>query len=525
MAVVATLVPHAFGENATLVQDVKLQLGSGVVTVSRGTIVEVVKTEGDIAVISFRNLSGMVSLTALDRVPNSTTVLSTQRAVDSEKQSQLEFHKATAAVFASLKPVLTQAEELVIEGNLEEANQRLLGCIPATGRSAAENFVIGNLLYKADSAHSFALHRAVAQQAPAVADALLEWAMEQHRRKEYTGALRTYREYSRMQPNFAPALGLAAECAIRMGDIAEAILLYQKSEKASQGTLEQFESLVCEVNGGIYPDGERAKLIKKIQSGEESAAKTLLLLDSAWRTDWWNASAEPKRLKRDLAMIERTFMRPGVNLRAARCVAQCSLLSEDSPGIEARALMANAGFLFDSKATLPEEGAALSALLQFATGFTERAVLREKFGVRVHALAKETKGVETYNAAAYLFLGTEQLAEIDQEGWDVTHDARFAASRLVGLHAAKKLTIEDPLLKEAQKDFPDNSEIAHLAVRLAAQTQLPLEPFIIAAIKAEYTKFSTERPGVDLPRPSAYVLRGYFFALGKLHPPGALSKM
>jgi glutamate dehydrogenase (NAD(P)+) len=80
---------------------------------------------------------------------------------------------------------------------------------------------------------------------------LLEWALQQHRRKDFAGALKTYRTYLKMQPDYAPVFGLAAECAIRTDDITEALALWQKSERAGKGTLERFESLVCDVNGGI----------------------------------------------------------------------------------------------------------------------------------------------------------------------------------------------------------------------------------------------------------------------------------
>src|SRR6185312_438729 len=107
-----------------------------------------------------------------------------------------------------------------------------LDTFPITSRTPAQNFVLANVLFKAAPANSYALHRLVAQQASAVPEALLEWALEQHRKKQYVEALRTYREYTRLDPDYAPVYGLAAECALRIGDISRAIDLWTKSEKA-----------------------------------------------------------------------------------------------------------------------------------------------------------------------------------------------------------------------------------------------------------------------------------------------------
>lgn len=59
----------------------------------------------------------------------------------------------------------------------------------------------------------------------------------------------------------------------------------------------------------------------------------------------------------------------------------------------------------------------------------------------------------------------------------------------------------------------------HLAVALAAQEKRPLESYLIAAIKAEYTTFSSQWPGIDFTRPGAYVLGAYFAELGKIYGP------
>jgi len=143
-------------------------------------------------------------------------------------------------------------------------------------------------------------------------------------------------------------------------------------------------------------------------------------------------------------------------------------------------------------------------------------VLRATFGKRVRELAKETKDAECYNAAAYLYSGTDGLADIDQAGWDDTRDARFAISRLYGLYTEKNLTIDHPLIERARKEFPYNSEIESLLVKLAAEAKLPLQSYLGIALRSEYLKFSTDRSGPGFSQLSSDMLRGYFFELNKL---------
>jgi hypothetical protein len=420
-----------------------------------------------------------------------------------------------AAASRAIGPALKEAEELTIRGQGKEADARLLGVFPDATRTPAQMLVLGNVLFKAQPKLAYALHRQAAEQLPNHANALLEWAMEQHRAKEYAGAASTYERFSKLQPDYAPALGLAAECAIRTGDVAKAVALWKASEQARRGTLNQLESLVCEVNGQFPNEGKRMDLLRRAEAGEEKAACELMLLDAAWPLDWWNTVPRRSRLDYDQQVVRRGFTKPGAQLRAALCVAECELLENKS---NLRATLASGGFLVDEKATLPSDGKALSHLIKLATGnkvFTE-AQAKAQFGERILAMARQSHDVEMYNTAAYLAVGTDRLAEIDQEGWDKTSDARFAASRIVGLARQKTFTLSDPLMQRALKEFPEESEIAAVALALAGEDPAAQRPRLIAAMKAEYAKFSSARPGVDLPRPSAYRLRGYFALLERL---------
>lgn len=419
-----------------------------------------------------------------------------------------------------MSDVKMQAETLAVQGRYEEGNKLILAVFPKDRATAIEQLVTANVLFRQSPAESYALHKLAAAALPTFSSAQLEWALEQHRAKEYAGAAKTYEAFSKLKPNYAPAYGLAAECALRLGDTAKAIDLWTKSEKASSGTLEDFESLVCEVNGSIPNDRTRAELLTKARQGNAAAATDLILMDAAFKTDWWNEGPNIDRLKNDLAVIKGVFTTPDLNVIAAICVADVTLGTDSSEPVPLAPRLKKAGLFLGDKFALPDNGKAASHLLQLIITnkvLTEEEA-RNRYSERMLGLARQHKDAEMYNAAAYLNLGTDKLSEIDLEAWNSTGDSRFACSYLAGQIGLHQLTLDDPLFVRAIKEFPGNGVIAGFAVRLAAEKKISLNQYLVAAIKAEYTKFSTDRPGVDFPRPSAYVLQNYFAELAKLQP-------
>src|SRR5262249_41079514 len=159
----------------------------------------------------------------------------------------------------------------------------ILAVFPETTRTPVEALVAGNVLFKQDPKRAYALHKLAAAGLPDSRDAQWEWAIEQQRAREYAGALKTYDGCIKSRPNYAMAYGLAAECAIREGKIAEAVKYWNDSEKATEGTMLDLETMVCEVNGPLPPDGERERLLKLVAGGDAKAAESLLLLDCDWR--------------------------------------------------------------------------------------------------------------------------------------------------------------------------------------------------------------------------------------------------
>lgn len=419
----------------------------------------------------------------------------------------------------ALQPIVQKASELLDDGDREGATAMILAVFPEQTRTAVQSFVLANTLFKQEPKLSYALHKQAAIALPQFEETQYEWAMEQHRAREFAGALTPYDLYSQRHPNYAPALGLAAECALRLGKVDRALALWQASEKATSGSLDDFEDLVCEVNGPRSPGIERARLRKLVAAGDVTAAEALIYLDARWEIDWWNVPVQVEHLHADMAMIEHSL--PADNrerLDAMRCATSCVIAGNDANAI--RTTLVKTGFLLGNDARVPTSGKMATLMFGALTGHAGYKVedARSKFAARVRELAVLGRDAEMWNVAANFAVGTKELAEVDLAGWDATHDARFAASYVAGLMGNPDVTLDTPAVAKARMEFPDDSDIAGIAVALASEEKRGMEPYLVAAILAEYRGFS-HAPVVD--RPKASALRAYFRELAKVRAAAA----
>ena len=60
---------------------------------------------------------------------------------------------------AALQTALKDAEALVVDGRVDEANEKLLAVFPAQSRSPVQALALANALFKQDPKASYQLHR------------------------------------------------------------------------------------------------------------------------------------------------------------------------------------------------------------------------------------------------------------------------------------------------------------------------------------------------------------------------------
>ncbi len=430
-------------------------------------------------------------------------------------QADDEFQEQAQTALVVLRPIQVETEKLLHAGEWQAANRMLLEVFPDSTRTSAQAFVLGNLLFSIDPETSRQLHQRVARELPENPSVQLEWGMHQHRGKEYEGAAASYEVFLKQSTDSASMHGLQAECLIRMGKVKEAVNAWQRSEQAQNGTLEDFETLVCEINGGFCPLRERAQLRLKAATGDLEAAASLILLDCSFQKDWWNSPMERKYLENDLKLLRSVIFEDVSDLNEIVCAGDCMLVPpEDKDRV--REVLTGSGFLFDKQHTLPKRSQLVSLMLNVVDSrkLLSPKEIMDRWKKPILARAKEAMDADLFNVIAHFHIGSDELQHIQQTAWDATGDVRFASGLLFALSFEEDFHVDDPRLIKALKQFPEDSQIADALVRCTARAGQPLNEALIHAIKAEYTKFSIG--GVLQLRPSARKLRSYFIALAKL---------
>lgn len=107
----------------------------------------------------------------------------------------------------------------------------------------------------------------------------------------------------------------------------------------------------------------------------------------------------------------------------------------------------------------------------------------------------------------------DQMAELDLAGWKRYRTAPYAASYLVGLSKAGRLSLTTPELADAVKEFPRSVLVQALALdeaRKAGKSREELAPYIARVITAEYAQLNGLRGRRD-----SYLLKQLFADLAR----------
>jgi tetratricopeptide (TPR) repeat protein len=415
------------------------------------------------------------------------------------------------AVYERLKPALESAQKLANEGKLDEGNAALLETFPEATRTPVQALMLGNVIWANDPKISYALHKVAFEKLPNQPDAQLEWAMEQHRAGDYAGAVETYSKYSAAAPEYAIAWGLAADCLVRLGRDRDAVQAWKSSEAAQKGSLEGFESMVCEIHRESIPLRKRADYLKAIEKGDEDAAVALIALDAFYPGDWWNIRANQEFLDRDLIAVRALKFSDPRRLDAIECAAACGPAKSGEGKIVQDAL-AKYRFLTNSDVSIPSDSALAAIIIDHAVESKALGESRQKVADKVVSVARSTKNADLWNGALYLHEGGDLLA-LEAEAWEATSDVRFALGYLSLMSKEGTLKPNDRVLLSARLLFPENGDVQRKVYDLAKQGGKITPGLLLQAIKAEYHHFSST--GI-VSRPRAAMLRVYFKELAGL---------
>ncbi len=406
--------------------------------------------------------------------------------------------EVTLASETHYKDAGAKAEELLAAGKLDEANQLYLSARPEKDLIAADCFVLGNVFYKIAPDLSAKFLGLAYQAMPENPEINLEWAMVLHRDGKTKEAANSYLKSITKHPDAYLPHVLVADCLVRNGDLKEAIEHWKKANHPQHHTGIDFA--ICEIYGPLSPDLRHNQILKAVKRGETARLEELIALAGHWDRDWWNSDSNTSAIKRSLALADDFLKSEPERLAQAKFYA--STFKDDAITSEwLREKLTGLKLILGDKDSLPTSSIVADRLCALAMEHklvTKKDLLkRYEDELRKRALKTKPDDLTALNLLAALLVpddadktGSNKLAEIDQAGWEEFHDARFAASLLAGKMGRKELDSSSPLLKKTLDDFPEDPWICKFALQLAAKDKLPLKPYIIAAIKAEFRHLS-----------------------------------
>lgn len=390
-----------------------------------------------------------------------------------------------------------EAETLIATvGKLDEANQVYLNAIPDEQLTPADCFVLGNTFFKIAPELSAKYHERAFNAFPDDPYVNLEWAMILHLRGQHQEAAKCYRKcLETLNDRYLPH-ALLADCLVRTGDLKEAVKHWQLADHPSNHTGIDFA--IHSIYGELSPHYRHQQIWKAIETGQTERLDELIVLAANWDTDWWNQKVNAEFLNQDLNIAQTLLGEENPQFKEFKLYAATYLEQNiDAGWLKTR--LNDLNLILAPKSKLPQSAFVTDRLLALVIkhGLATESDLKESFERKLRDRGKSTgaDGAAALNTLATLILAAEnpdhnKLEEIDKTGWDKHHEARFAASLLVGLASRGELQPSSALLKRAQTEFPDDRTLCMLSLELNKTDESIQTKFIVDAIKAEYRHLS-----------------------------------
>lgn len=350
----------------------------------------------------------------------------------------------------------------------------------AQAKTPFEKNVVANVIYSADAATSYKLHKEAWKKNPNELSIVMEYAIELHRSGDYAGATPLYEQCKKTMPQSPDFYVWLADCYINTGNIKRAIANWDSANHPKNHVA--IEEAICSIYQRTNLFRARDSLRKKIASGNADAMLNLAHLDYNWEYNWWNQGAIGETfMAADVSLIEsqktknpeayrivQTYVKIKNLLGQGQSEQQKleALLKADSAkGEEATmrekiiTLLNENGLILKGK-PLPENGKILSDMLADClanNAIDEKEFLRDR-GPELYNMAIKTKNADLFNIYAYFSASNaDSLRRIDSLGWELFAQERFALGLIRG--KIKDLRYEDTMLNRAVKQFPNSSQV------------------------------------------------------------------
>lgn len=432
---------------------------------------------------------------------------------DAAAPSAQDFSAQRDEVERVLGLVVSGNSALLLKGDMAEATRRLLTAAPPVGRTAAEAFVLGGLLFPLDFEQSYRLHEEAFAKAPQEPEVIEAWAVEQHRAGHFAEAEALYTELL--------ALGLGDAAESRLNALrADCLLRLERPEEACDAwravDVIEFHPDVVEAAARVYtpvsPETRRCALLQKASAspGDPSAFDDLLLLDLHWDKDVWSSDVRAEYAAHDLALAQAALGADNVRFKSLAFLARWTFpgrrldfdgdipkLQPPADNTEAIAADARELKVLGSLSKLPENGRLMGFIFQVlvdnSVASTEE--LLDWHGVELRRRGKSSQGdIEAMRVLANLYEQTwsDELDEWQRLGWSRYGDVDCAIGLLE--RQRDKLRSRDLVLVQALSEHPGDVRLARLAAEAAAHEGDLLVGPLSRQIAADFARMDDCQP-------------------------------
>ena len=206
--------------------------------------------------------------------------------------------RATAQRYAA-RAEEPDAKRVVLEGHLSQANAMLEQLVPDDRKTAADWFVLGNMLYRADIAYSDAAMKKAEALRPDEPAIWMERAMDEQRAHHCAAAVPYYDRLHALPvwSKQATSWAYSAQCKVALGDAKGALADWSHADFGRRHV--GIEEAMYEIFSTTEPRRDREVLLDAAARGDKAAWCELMELETYWERNWWNKSRATPFVEQD----------------------------------------------------------------------------------------------------------------------------------------------------------------------------------------------------------------------------------
>jgi hypothetical protein len=351
------------------------------------------------------------------------------------------------------------ARRAALEGHLSQANAMLMQLVPDDRKTAADWFVVGNMLFRADIAASESAMKKAEALLPDEPAILLERGMAEHRAHHCAAALGYYDRFHATNAGRDHFISWAysTQCRLVLGDSTKARADWAHARFGQHHTA--IEEAMYDIFSTTNPDRQREALVTAAMAHVATAPCELMELDVHWETNWWNQRPRMNYVQQDVALAHELLKDD------PRALAEFDLCHEDAAQatVDFVAHLKAAG-VWGEHAPLPQSPQ-LTTMVVRALIATKSATPQDALRVWGDALEARLAATPTdrltLDLLASLYAHVDDkahLKQVDLHGWKTLHIRLYAESYVAG-----RLRENEPVdadLDAAFAEFPDSDRLA-----------------------------------------------------------------